>query len=156
MTGYIQEYYKSVCEAYRLGNIETSYNAPIIALLTKFGCNARDLSGERSRKAGENIDIKLWRGDVDVTETEPFAGVEVKKVNGIDARAKAQIKKEAALYGHAILTDNLELYGLFSRIKTDLRPLLQSRSFADMYAQTIVYGNHYQRCHPRHHRHIYM
>ena len=237
MTENIHDYHKSVCEAYRLGNIETSYNAPIITLLTKFGCNARDLSGERSRKAGENIDIKLWRGDVCVTETEPFAGVEVKKVNGIDARAKVQIKKEAALYGYAILTDNLvwqfwrtgeekmysgvplmelvegklvlkeenielfislvqdfllqdptqirssnklaeymaihaktirsvitgilkedadglplvddrqkrlplfpELYGLFCRIKTDLRPMLQSRSFADMYAQTIVYG----------------
>jgi len=235
MTKHIQEYYKSVCEAYRLGNIETSYNSPIIALLTQFGCNARDLSGERSRQAGENIDIKLWRGDV--TETEPFAGVEVKKANGIDTRAKNQIKKEAALYGYAILTDNLvwqfwrdsedkmysgvqlielvdsklilkeenielfislmrdfllqdpaqirssnklaeymaihaktirsvitgilkedtdelplvddrqkrlplfpELYGLFSRIRTDLRPLLNTRSFADMYAQTIVYG----------------
>jgi len=237
MTNHVQEYFKSVCEAYRLGNIETAYNTPIITLLTHFGSNARDLSGERSRQAGENIDIKLWRGDDEITETEPFAGVEIKKVNGIDARAKAQIKKEAALYGYAILTDNLvwqfwragedkmysgvqlmelvdgklmlkdenielftslvqdfllqdpaqirssnklaeymaihaktirsvitgilkedadaqpivddrqkrlplfpELHGLFSRIKADLRPLLNTRSFADMYAQTIVYG----------------
>ena len=237
MTNYIHNYYKSVCEAYRLGNIETSFNAPIITLLTHFGCNARDLSGERSRQAGENIDIKIWQGDADITETEPFAGVEVKKVGGIDARARIQIKKEAALYGYAILTDNIvwqfwrageekmyggvqlmeladgkpvlkeenielfislvqdfllqdpaqirssnklaeymaihaktirsvitgilkedadglplvddrqkrlplypELYGLFSRIKADLRPLLRTRSFADMYAQTIVYG----------------
>ena len=235
MTNHIREYYKSVSEAYHLGNIETSYNTPMIALLTQFGCNARDLSGERSRQAGENIDIKLWRGDV--TESEPFAGVEVKRVNGIDTRAKSQIKKEAALYGYAILTDNLvwqfwragedgmysgvqlidlvdgkpvlkeenielfisllrdfllqdpaqirssnklaeymaihaktirsvitgilkensdglplvddrqkrlplfpELYGLFSKIREDLRPLLNTRSFADMYAQTIVYG----------------
>ena len=78
-----------------------------MTLLTQFGCTARDLSGERGRQAGENIDIKLWRsGDV-VTETEPFAGVEVKKVNGIDARAREQIKKEAALYDYAILTDNV-------------------------------------------------
>jgi len=102
----IQDYFQSVCEAYRLGNTESSYNPPIITLLTQFGCNARDLSGERSRKAGENIDIKLWRGDVDVTEAEPFAGVEVKKIDGIDARAKTQIKKESTLYGYAILTDN--------------------------------------------------
>jgi len=237
MTNHIHDYYKSVCEAYRLGNIESAYNQPIITLLTEFGCNARDLSGERSRQAGENIDIKLWRSGAETTEIEPFAGVEVKKVGGIDARAKSQIKKEAALFGYAILTDNLgwqfwragedemysgvrlieivdgqlvlkqenielfislvqdfllqdpaqikssnklaeymaihaktirsvitgilkeddnalplineqqknipmflELYGLFSRIKQDLRPLLNTRKFADMYAQTIVYG----------------
>jgi len=34
----------------------------------------------------------------------------------------------------------LELYGLYSRIKSDLRPAMTSRDFADMYAQTIVYG----------------
>lgn len=237
MTNHIQYYFKSVCEAYRLGNIESSYNPHIITLLSHFGCNARDLSGERSRQAGENIDIKLWRGDTDVTESEPFAGVEVKKIGGIDKRAQNQIKKEAALYGYAILTDNNEwefwragedkmysgvrimemvdgklalkpesielfvsliedfllqdptqirsanklaeymaihartirsvitgilkedgeglpqlydrqkslpmfpeLYGLFSKIKMELRPLLNTRSFADMYAQTIVYG----------------
>ena len=33
-----------------------------------------------------------------------------------------------------------ELYGLYSRIKSDLRPLMNTREFADMYAQTIVYG----------------
>jgi len=232
----VKDYFKAVCEAYRLGNIETSFNAPILTLLTHFGCSARDLSGERSRQAGENIDIKLWRSVDEVTETEPFAGVEVKKVNGIDARARGQIKKEAALYGYAILTDNLrwefwrageekmysgvllmelvdgqlalkeenvelfitlmqdfllqdptqikssnklaeymaihaktirgvivgilkeddngmpvedktrkiplfpELYGLFGRVKADLRPLLNTRKFADMYAQTVVYG----------------
>ena len=237
MTDQIKIYYQSVCEAYQLGNIESSYNTPIIALLTEFGCTARDMSGERSGQSGENIDIKLWHGDNDVTETEPFAGVEVKKVEGIDARAIKQIKSEADRYGSAILTDNLqwqfwhtdedrmysgvqlieqtcdrlvlrkdnielfisivedfllrdpaqirssgklaeymamhartirsvitgilkddgngnplvddrqkslpmfpELYGLFSRIKGDLRPAMSTRDFADMYAQTIVYG----------------
>ena len=33
-----------------------------------------------------------------------------------------------------------ELYGLYSKIKSDLRPAMTSRDFADMYAQTIVYG----------------
>lgn len=33
-----------------------------------------------------------------------------------------------------------ELFGLYSRIKSDLRPLMNTREFADMYAQTIVYG----------------
>ena len=237
MTEYVVEYYKSVCEAYRLGNIESSYNAPIIALFTQFGCTARDMSGKRSVHTGENTDLKLWHDDVDVTETEPFAGVEVKKVGGIDQRARKQIKSEADRYGNAILTDNLvwqfwhsgaekmytgvelikkngaklelrqenielfisliedfllrapaqirssnklaeymsmhartirsvitgilkddghgnplvddrqkglpmfpELYGLYSRIKADLRPAMTSRDFADMYAQTIVYG----------------
>ncbi|MCL2046046.1 MAG: hypothetical protein FWG88_06635 [Oscillospiraceae bacterium] len=237
MTEHVLEYYKSVCEAYRLGNIETSYNAPIIVLLTHFGCSARDMSGERSGQVGENIDIKLWHSDTDVTETEPFAGIEIKKANGIDARARKQIKTEADRYGNAILTDNLiwqfwrsgeekmysgvelmvkngdelelrnenielfitliedfilrdpaqikssnklaeymamhartirgvitgilkddgngnplvderqtslpmfpELYGLYSRIRDDLRPAMTSRDFADMYAQTIVYG----------------
>jgi len=107
VSNHVNEYFKAACEAFRLGNIETSFNAPIMTLLTQFGCTARDLSGERSRQAGENIDIKLWRSGDEVTETEPFAGVEVKKVNGIDARARGQIKKEAALYGYAILTDNL-------------------------------------------------
>jgi len=39
------------------------YNPAIIALLAEFGCKARDMSGERGGKAGENIDIKLWRGE---------------------------------------------------------------------------------------------
>ena len=33
-----------------------------------------------------------------------------------------------------------ELYGLYSKIQSELRPLITSREFADMYAQTIVYG----------------
>jgi len=234
---HLQEYFQAVCEAFRLGNIETSYNAPIMALLSHFGCNARDLSGERSGEAGENPDIKLWHNDVEITETDPFSMIEMKKVGGIDARAKTQAKKGATLFGYSILTDNCvwefwragedkmyggvrlmeiangklalkhenielfislmqdfllqdpaqirssnklaeymaihaktirsvitgilkenedalpqvndrqkrlplfpELHGLFTRIKADLRPLLNTRSFADMYAQTIVYG----------------
>ena len=237
MTDHIIKYFHAVCEAFRLGNIESSYNTPIITLLTQFGCTARDMSGERSGQTGENIDIKLWHSDDDVAETEPTAGIEVKKVDGIDARARAQIKSEAERYGNAILTDNLvwqfwrsgedkmysgvqliersgdklllkqdnielfnslindfllrdpaqirssnklaeymamhartirsvitgilkddgngsplindrqkslpmfpELYGLYSRIKDDLRPAMTTRDFADMYAQTIVYG----------------
>ena len=233
----VTTYFKAVCNAYRLGNIESSYNAPIIELFSNIGCAAHDLSGERKGQMGENIDIKLWHSEEEVTETEPFAGVEVKKVGGIDKRALSQIKVEADRYGNAILTDNLEwrfwragdtemytglkimelvdeklvlrddnidlfisliedfllrnpaqiksssklaeymamhartirsiisgilkddgsgqplvsdiqkrlpmfmeLCGLYSRIKSDLRPLMNTREFADMYAQTIVYG----------------
>lgn len=233
----VKTYFRAVCDAYRLGNVESSYNAPIMTLFTDIGCAARDLSGERKGQTGENIDIKLWHSEEEVTETEPFAGVEVKKVGGIDKRALSQIKTEADRYGNAILTDNLEwrfwragdtemytglrlidlangelvlkeenielfislvedfllrdpaqirsstklaeymamhartirsiisgilkddgsgqplvndnqkrlpmfveLYGLYSRIQSDLRPLMTTREFADMYAQTIVYG----------------
>ena len=104
----IAKYYRAVCDAYRLGNVESSYNAPIMALFTDIGCAARDLSGERKGQTGENIDIKLWHSEEEVTETEPFAGVEVKKVGGIDKRALSQIKIEADRYGNAVLTDNLE------------------------------------------------
>ncbi len=240
----ITQYYNDVCEAYRLGNVESSYNMPIIKLLVSFGCAARDMSGERSGQTGENIDIKLWHTDEEVSETEPFAGVEAKKVDGIDTRARSQIKTEAAIYGNAILTDNLvwqfwrsgeesmysgvqlmekdgdrivlkpenidlfaslvedfllkdpsrirsanklaeymamhartirsivvgilkddgyglplvndrqnrlpmfqELYGLFRRIKSELRPMMNTQEFADMYAQTIVYGLFIARYH---------
>lgn len=34
----------------------------------------------------------------------------------------------------------VELYGLYNRIKSDLRPNMNTREFADMYAQTITYG----------------
>ena len=236
-TAALNKYYKAVCDAYKLGNVESSYNAPIISLFTDIGCAARDLSGERKGDSGENIDIKLWHNEEEVTETEPFAGIEVKKVNGIDKRALQQIVIEANRYGNAILTDNLEwrfwragdtrmytgiklidlengnlilkkenvdlffsliedfmlrdpaqinssrklaeymamhartirsivsgilredadgqpivndnqkrlpmfpeLFGLYNRIKVDLRPSMDTREFADMYAQTIVYG----------------
>jgi len=70
MNNHIQEYFKAVCEKYRIGNIESSYNAPLITMMTAFGCSALDLSGERSEKEGQNTDIKLWRGGDVVTETE--------------------------------------------------------------------------------------
>ena len=75
----VKTYFKAVCDAYSLGNVESSYNAPIMDLFTSFGCAARDLSGERKGQTGENIDIKLWHSEEEVTETEPFAGIEVKK-----------------------------------------------------------------------------
>ena len=237
MTSHIQNYFKAVIEAHALGNLESSYNKAIILLLEQFGCKACDMSGERSGKQGENIDIKLWRGGEDTAETEPFAAVEVKKIGGIDVRAHNQAVTGADRFGNLILTDNLrwefwhkgeermyagvrlieikdgklglrhdnvelfislvedfmlrdpvfirssnklaeymaihartirsvitgilkddgsgfpliderqeklpmfkELLGLYKRIKQDLRPFLNTSSFADMYAQTIVYG----------------
>ena len=50
------------------------------------------MSGEHSGQPGENIDIKLWRVDEDAAETEPFAGVEVRGIDGIAARFRTQIK----------------------------------------------------------------
>ena len=233
----INKYYKAVREVYELGNVESSYNPHIISMLNELGCVAQDLSGGRSGNSGENIDIKLWHNGDDITKTEPFAGIEVKKINGIDDRALKQIKIEVKTYGNAILTDNLEwrfwqngdnksyaeiklfefqndklilikenvdlffsliedfllkkpsqikssqklaeymaihartirsivlgilgeddngqplnnnyqrslpmfpeLYGLFNKIKEDLSPSMNTKEFADMYAQTIVYG----------------
>jgi len=234
MSDAIHDYFQAVCEQSKR-NIESSYNPPIIRLMSSFGCQARDFSGARSGDTGENIDIELWRED----ESVAFAGIEVKKIGGIDARARGQIISEARRYGNVILTDNLvwrfyevegdevneyagvqlievkggalalcedkvelfcslladfllkspaqirssgrlayymathaqtirnvilgilkeddykqpllddrqrnlpqfdEMYGLYSKIKEELRPALTSRDFADMYAQTIVYG----------------
>ena len=59
ITEIITKYFKAVCDAYSLGNVESSYNAPIMALFTDIGCAARDLSGERKGQSGENIDINL-------------------------------------------------------------------------------------------------
>lgn len=56
-------------------------------LFTSIGCAARDMSGERKGQTGENIDIKLWHSEEQITDTEPFAGIEVKKIGGIDKRA---------------------------------------------------------------------
>ena len=233
----IKEYYNAVREAYGLGNVESSYNHPIIKMITEFGCAAKDMSGERKGKKGENIDIKLWHNESQVTEIEPFAGIEVKKIGGIDDRARKQIITEVNSFGNAILTDNLvwkfwcdgktemyaeiqllefkddkliinkekfdlfisilkdfllkdptqiksssklaeymaihgqsirsivtgilgeddngdpilndsqknlpmfpELYGLYNKIKSELSPSMNTKDFADMYAQTIVYG----------------
>ena len=237
MSNHIQKYYKSVCDAHSLGNKESSYYSPIISLFAQFGCKAHDLSSERSGHTSENTDIKMWRAEDSISETEPFAVVEAKKAGGIDERALKQVKTQATRYGNAILTDNLiwqfwrtgedrayasvvlieivngklvlkqestelftnivedfvlrdpaqirsssklaeymakhartirsvikdilkddgtgnplvstqqyrtpmfsEMLGLYSKIKEDLRPALNTRDFADMYAQTVVYG----------------
>jgi len=76
----VEKYYRAVCDAYALGNVESSYYTPIISLFTSIGCAARDLSGERSGQVGENIDIKLWHSEEEVIEIEPFAAIEAKKV----------------------------------------------------------------------------
>lgn len=95
----VNNYYKS-------GNIESSFNKPVIDLIQSFGCSAHDFSGERSGITGENIDIKLWHDTGDMNTIPPFGAIEVKKVNGKDDRAKKQIIIEAKKYGNVILTDN--------------------------------------------------
>lgn len=100
-TEIITTYFKAVCDAYRLGNVESSYNAPIMALFTDIGCAARDLSGERKGQTGENIDIKLWHSEEEVTETEPFAGVEVKKLEALTREPSPRSKSK--LIGMAML-----------------------------------------------------
>lgn len=233
----IKKYYEKVVQVYKLGNIESAYYEPIIELFSCFGCDARDLSGERTGQVGENVDIKVWHNNEEITEHVPFAVIEAKKVEDFDKRAYEQVKNETARYVNVILTNNLEwrfyrengerlysgvqliekigkelvlrednidlfisivedfllkmptqlksssklaeymaihartirsivigilrcddegnpvvndkqkklpmfleLYGLFSRIKTDLSPEMDTQAFADMYAQTIVYG----------------
>ncbi|MCL1994183.1 MAG: hypothetical protein FWG66_14665 [Spirochaetes bacterium] len=69
METHIKKYYAAVCQAYELGNVETSYNAPIIDLLKAFGCQPKDMSGSRKGKAGENTDIELWREAEDLNRT---------------------------------------------------------------------------------------
>jgi len=60
MSKHITDYFNAVVNAKQLGNIESSYNTPIITLLSHYGCNALDMSGSRSGATGENIDIQLW------------------------------------------------------------------------------------------------
>lgn len=103
----INKYFKRVCDAYKLGNTETAYNAPIMDLLKEFDCTVVDLSGGRGGNLGENIDLKLWHSEEETSEISPFAAVEVKKINGIDERAKKNIIIETKSYGNVILTDNL-------------------------------------------------
>ena len=100
-------YCNKVNELYKAGNIESSYNKPIIDLIQLFGCKAEDFSGERSANVGENVDIKLWHLGDQIIEIPAFGAIEVKKVNGIDARALEQIKIEANKFGNVILTDNI-------------------------------------------------
>jgi len=90
----VTAYYRAVCEAYRLGNTESAYNAPIIGLISQFGCAPRDMSGERKGQSGENIDIKLWHTDEEVTETEPFAGIEVKRSKELTSVHARRLKQK--------------------------------------------------------------
>ncbi len=101
-------YCEEVNKYYKAGNIESSYNKPVIDLLESFDCSAHDFSGARSGDTGENIDIKMWHKDEDISKNPPFGAIEVKKVNGIDDRAKKQIVIEAVKYENVILTDNVE------------------------------------------------
>lgn len=88
----IYAYYKSVCEAYRLGNVESSYYMPIIILFEAFECVGRDVSGARKEQQGENIDIKLWHSDEEITEIEAFIGIEGKKLEELTREQGYRLK----------------------------------------------------------------
>lgn len=103
----VKIYCEEVNKYYRAGNIESSYNKPVIDLIQSFGCTAHDFSGARSGNAGENIDIKLWHVNENINNIPPFGAIEVKKVGGKDERARSQILIEAKRYGNVILTDNI-------------------------------------------------
>lgn len=103
----LNKYCKEINKLYKSGNIESSYNKPMIDLISSFGCLAHDFSGERSGKTGENVDIKLWHLDEDITKVPPFGAIEVKKIGGEDERARKQILIESERYGNVILTDNV-------------------------------------------------
>ena len=81
----LKKYCNEVNKYYKAGNIESSYNKPVIDLIQTFGCSAHDFSGARSGITGENIDIKLWHIDEDINTIPPFGAIEVKKVNGEDS-----------------------------------------------------------------------
>ena len=103
----IKKYCDEVNKYNKAGNIESSYNKPVIDLIQSFGCTAHDFSGARSGDNGENIDIKLWHEGEDINITPPFGAIEVKKINGEDDRARKQIIIEAKKFGNVILTYNI-------------------------------------------------
>ena len=103
----LKKYCNEVNKYYKAGNIESSYNKPVIDLIQSFECSAHDFSGARSGDTGENIDIKLWHKEEDINNIPPFGAIEVKKVGGKDERARKQIIIEAQKYGNVILTDNI-------------------------------------------------
>ena len=102
ITEIITKYFKAVCDAYSLGNVESSYNAPIMALFTDIGCAARDLSGERKGQSGENIDIKLWHTEEEVTETNLLPALKVKRlvalIKGRSLRSRLKLIDMATLF----------------------------------------------------------
>lgn len=102
----LRKYCEEVNKYYKAGNIESSYNKPVIDLIQAFECTAHDFSGARSGDNGENIDIKLWHLEDDINKTPTFGAIEVKKVGGKDERARKQILIEAKKFGNVILTDN--------------------------------------------------
>lgn len=103
----LNKYCEEVNKYFKAGNIESSYNKPVIDLIQSFECTAHDFSGQRSGETGENIDIKLWHEGEDINNIPPFGAIEVKKVGGKDERARKQILIEAQKFGNVILTDNL-------------------------------------------------
>ena len=103
----IKKYCKEVNKYFKAGNIESSYNKPVIDLIQSFGCTAHDFSGARSGNNGENVDIKLWHTGENISQIPPFGAIEVKKIGGEDERARKQILIEAEAFGNVILTDNV-------------------------------------------------
>lgn len=143
----LKKYCNEVNKYYKAGNIESSFNKPVIDLIQSFGCSAHDFSGERSGITGENIDIKLWHADEDINTIPPFGAIEVKKVNGKDERAKKQIIIETKKYGNVILTDNAtwefynseseKMYNGFRLLKVGNNELELDESKVDLFITTI-------------------
>ena len=141
-------YCNEVYKYYKAGNIESSFNKPVIDLIQAFGCSAHDFSGERSGITGENIDIKLWHINEDINTIPPFGAIEVKKVGGEDDRARKQIIIEAKKFGNVILTDNAvwkfyhadseQMYNGFKLlIKNDKNEFELDESKIDLFIATI-------------------
>ena len=141
-------YCNEVNKYYKAGNIESSFNKPVIDLIQAFGCSAHDFSGERSGITGENIDIKLWHINEDINTIPPFGAIEVKKVGGEDDRARKQIIIEAKKFGNVILTDNAvwkfyhadseQMYNGFKLlIKNDKNEFELDESKIDLFIATI-------------------
>ena len=84
-------YCNKVNELYKAGNVESSYNKPIMDLIALFGCKPEDFSGSRSAEAGENVDIKLWH---EVNDAQNLTIEQVKYNDG-----KVYISKVTAICG---------------------------------------------------------
>ncbi len=145
----LKKYCIEVNKCYKAGNIESSYNKPVIDLIQSFGCLAHDFSGARSGATGENIDIKLWHINEDINRIPPFGAIEVKKVKGEDERARKQIIVESKRYGNVILTDNViwkfynsdseKMYNGFQLLKlNDLKEFELDESKVDLFIAAIT------------------
>lgn len=140
-------YCNKVNELYKAGNVESSYNKPIMDLIALFGCKPEDFSGSRSAEAGENVDIKLWHLEEDITDIPAFGAIEVKKVNGIDDRANKQIRVEANKFGNVILTDNISWrfyhkgeqspYNGFYLLKSENDKFILDEEKIDLFIQSV-------------------